>query len=49
VFSTSEGLAVDLATTHHMTTEGFPTFHAAWEPLDGEQRAIVLQRRLDRG
>jgi hypothetical protein len=42
VLSTSEGLAVDLATTHHMTPEGFPTFRAAWRPLDDEQRAIVL-------
>ena len=25
-----------------MTTGDFPTFHAAWRPLDDEQRAIVL-------
>ena len=30
VLSTSEGLAVDLTTAHHMTTEDFPTSHAAW-------------------
>ena len=43
VLSTSEGFAVDLAATHYMTPEGFPTFRAAWRPLDGERRAIVLR------
>jgi hypothetical protein len=42
VLSTSEGLAVDLVTTHHMTPEGFPTFLAAWRPLDGERHVVFL-------
>jgi hypothetical protein len=40
--STSKGLAVDLATTHHIDPEDFPTCRAAWKPLDDVQRAIVL-------
>src|SRR5687767_9260030 len=30
VLPTSEGVAVGLATAHHMTTERFPTFRTAW-------------------
>jgi hypothetical protein len=30
VLPTSEGVAVGLATAHHMTAERFPTFRTAW-------------------
>ena len=48
VLSTREGLAVDLAATHYMTTEDFPTSTppgAAGRPAARHRSA----RRLDRG
>ncbi len=50
LLSTSEGLAVDLAATHCMTPEGFPTCRAAWEPLDGApSSARSLHRGIEKG